>query len=538
MKVWNYSSKVLAGLLAAVSLVSAGGPADGDATADPNSAVVQLTAEGFDKFMDENPLVLAEFFAPWCGYCKMLGPEFSKAADELNESHPDIKLAQIDCTKEEKLCEEFKIEGYPTLRVFRGVSMDEYQGPRSAEGIARYMIRQSMPPVQVPGTWEELQEVLEFKRNPYVIQFSPNKGDEEKHDIFYDVASKFRQDYTFLRVEEPKVIKKLIKEFTNVELDPKKLNHILVYPNAFDDVREFVEDEFNADTFTNFIKIEALPYFGDINRETYMLYMSSSTPLAYYFYNSFEQRQAMAEGLSELGKKYKGNLSFVGLNAVQYGKHAEVINMDPSIVPFFAIHVADKNRKYGIDQAAYPDGPDLETIEKFVEDFFADKLKPLTKSEPLPTEEEIKANPVVKLVGHNHQEVLEDLTKDIFVKYYAPWCGHCKHLAPIWEDLAEIFNGNSDVIIANIDHTANDVDIPFEIEGYPTLVLYPANGEIDEATGIRKPIVFSGPRELDSFIKFIKEEGALKVDGDVLKSDKDEAGAEILEEEDVEHDEL
>ena len=88
----------------------------GDAVADPNSAVVKLTSENFASFIEENPLILAEFFAPWCGYCKMLGPEYSKAADSLNESHPKIKLAQIDCTEDEALCMEHGIRGYPTLK--------------------------------------------------------------------------------------------------------------------------------------------------------------------------------------------------------------------------------------------------------------------------------------------------------------------------------------------------------------------------------------------------------------------------------------
>ena len=121
MKFWTYSTKVLATLLAVVSITHASGPTDGDAVADPNSAVVKLTSENFASFIEENPLILAEFFAPWCGYCKMLGPEYSKAADSLNESHPKIKLAQIDCTEDEALCMEHGIRGYPTLKIIEMV---------------------------------------------------------------------------------------------------------------------------------------------------------------------------------------------------------------------------------------------------------------------------------------------------------------------------------------------------------------------------------------------------------------------------------
>ena len=148
---------------------------------------------------------------------------------------------------------------------------------------------------------------------------------------------------------------------------------------------------------------------------------------------------------------------------------------------------------------------------------------------------------------------MKNTDKDVFVKYYAPWCGHCKKLAPTWEELAEIFGSNKDdsqVVIADLDHTANDVDVPYEIKGYPTLLLYPANGEIDEKTGLRIPIVFEGQRELNALLDFVKEKGALGVDGSALqeklKEAKEAAGdaAEEVkekvaeEEEKVEHDEL
>lgn len=538
MKFWKLSTQALATLLSVVSLTLALGPADGDAVADPNSAVVKLTAETFKNFMEENPLVLAEFFAPWCGYCKLLAPEFVKAADGLNETHPNIKLAQIDCTEEEQLCGEFGIRGYPTLKVFRGDSSEEYDGPREASGITDYMIKQSLPAVQVPATFEELTTVIEGEKKPFVIEVNAPAD-----SIFESVASTLRNDHLFISVSDKSIVKSLNKKLTNVNLG-KKTTYLLVHPDQFDDVREFSGD-LSKEALSAFVLSESIPYFGDINRETYMSYMSSPLPLAYYFYNTQEEREAIAADLSTLGKKYKGKINFVGLDATFFGKHAEIINMNPEIIPLFAIQDIQSNRKYGINQTEHPEGPDFATIQKFVEDFVEGKLSPIIKSEPLPTKEEQEANPVVKLVAHNHEEILGDVSKDVFVKYYAPWCGHCKKLAPVWEELGEIFNSNtgkSQVVIADIDHTANDVSVPVDIEGYPTLLLYPANGELDEKTGLRKPIIFNGVRDLDSLVEFIKTEGALKVDGNVLKNE----GAEIVEDEEekakeeeaVEHDEL
>ena len=78
------------------------------------------------------PTVLRLVFAPWCGHCKALAPEYEKAATELKEKN--IALAKIDCTEEADLCQAQGVEGYPTLKVFRGPSTSApYSGARKAD---------------------------------------------------------------------------------------------------------------------------------------------------------------------------------------------------------------------------------------------------------------------------------------------------------------------------------------------------------------------------------------------------------------------
>jgi len=64
------------------------------------------------------PAVLVEFYAPWCGHCKSIKPEYAKAADALVGVEPKVTLAKIDTIENEDIGKEFDVQGFPTLKWF------------------------------------------------------------------------------------------------------------------------------------------------------------------------------------------------------------------------------------------------------------------------------------------------------------------------------------------------------------------------------------------------------------------------------------
>merc|ERR1711894_394000 len=111
----------------------------------------------------------------------------------------------------------------------------------------------------------------------------------------------------------------------------------------------------------------------------------------------------------------------------------------------------------------------METFEQFLKDFEAGKIEPHMKSEDIPVNDQ----PVKVAVAKNFEELVTNSKKDVLIEFYASWCGHCKSLAPKYDELGEKQKDEAGVTIAKMDATANDVPPQYNVRGFPTIYWAP-----------------------------------------------------------------
>ncbi|RLN22703.1 protein disulfide isomerase-like 2-2 [Panicum miliaceum] len=112
---------------------------------------------------------------------------------------------------------------------------------------------------------------------------------------------------------------------------------------------------------------------------------------------------------------------------------------------------------------------------------------------------------VVVLTPETFDSVVLDETKDVLVEFYAPWCGHCKSLAPTYEKVASVFKLDEGVVIANLDADKHrDLAEKYGVTGFPTLKFFPKGNKAGED--------YDGGRDLGDFVKFINEKSGTSRD--------------------------
>lgn len=169
--------------------------------------VIQLSDSNFDStVMNSEDMWLVEFYAPWCGHCKSLAPEWARAATGLKGK---VKVAAVDATANQMLASRYEIKGFPTIKMFpsgakSASTVMEYDGPRDASGIVNWAtekLAENLPPPKVSELLgaEQLSETCSSNKPVCIVAILPDLLDCNAQcrnnylSIIGDVAKKFRR---------------------------------------------------------------------------------------------------------------------------------------------------------------------------------------------------------------------------------------------------------------------------------------------------------------------------------------------------------
>lgn len=210
-----------------------------------------------------------------CGHCKRLKPEFAKAAEELQLNDPPIKLVKVDCTEAGKdTCSKFSVSGYPTLRIFReGELSQEYNGPRDAAGIVKYMRAQVGPSSKDLDSQADFDKFLSNADVSVVGFFTKEDGLKE---TYLKLANKLREKVRFAHTTNKDLAKKYDATDAVILFRPKHLH------NKFEEEHVKYDGKDDVDALQKFITDK---YHGLVGHRRSDNYNEFNNPLVVAYYS-------------------------------------------------------------------------------------------------------------------------------------------------------------------------------------------------------------------------------------------------------------
>ncbi|XP_023246468.1 protein disulfide-isomerase A3 [Copidosoma floridanum] len=440
-----------------------------------------------DDFKDELPRhknSLVMFYAPWCGHCKKLKPEFAKAAELLRGHDPPITLAKVDCTEAGKsTCNDYSVQGYPTLKIFANEEPPkEYNGPRDAEGIAKYIKSQVGPASKEIFSSEDFNSLFNDPNVVNIVGFFEDQS-FPLFKTFQSVANQLREKATFAHTFSKEVSESENYKNTIVLYRPKSLhnkfedNKVTCDGNGVEEIKKCIKHNFHG-----IVGVRTPDNIDDFRKPLVVAFYDVDYVKNPKITNYWRNR------IIKVAKEFENEFNFAISPKDHFQQELNEFGIDYSKSDKPVVLARDEQNQKFVLEGDFS----IESLTKFMNDLQAGSLEPYIKSEPIP---EDNSSNVKVAVAKNFDDVVINNGKDTLIEFYAPWCGYCKKLAPVYDELGEKL-ANEDIEIVKCDATANDVPPPYDLRGFPTLYWVPKDSKAS-------PIRYEGGRELDDFIKYI-----------------------------------
>ncbi|CAL5322346.1 unnamed protein product [Camellia sinensis] len=446
--------------------------------------VVVLKDSNFSDFIAKNRYVMVEFYAPWCGHCQALAPEYAAAATELKS---EVVLAKVDATEESELAQKYEIQGFPTVYFFIDGVHKDYSGQRTKDAIVSWVKKKTGPGIYNLSTVEEAEHILTAEPK-VVLGFLDSLVGPQSEEL--SAASRLEEDVSFYQTSSPEVAKLF-------HIDPQAKRPALVLLKKETEKISHFDGQFIKSAITQFVYENKLPLVTTLTRESAPLIFENPIKNQLLLFATSNDSKTFQPMFREAAKAFKGKLIFVyvEMDNEDFGRPvSEYFGVSGDAPRVIAYTGNDDARKFVLDSDLT-----LSSIKSFGEDFLEDKLKPFYKSDPVP---ETNDGDVKIVVGNNFDEIVLDESKDVLLELYAPWCGHCQALEPIYNKLAKHLKGINSLVIAKMDGTTNEHPRA-KSDGFPTILFFPAGNKSFD------PITFDSDRTVVEFYKFLKKHASI-----------------------------
>uniref|UniRef100_A0A8R7QLP7 Protein disulfide-isomerase n=2 Tax=Triticum urartu TaxID=4572 RepID=A0A8R7QLP7_TRIUA len=449
--------------------------------------VLLLTAANFTAVLAARRHVMVEFYAPWCGHCRALAPHYAAAASALAEQGVDVALAKVDATEDHDLAQAHDVQGYPTLLFFIDGVPRDYSGERTKDAIVAWISKKLGPAVQNLTAVDEAEKVVTGD-DVAVLAFLDHLSGAHSDELA--AASRLEDTISFYQTTSPDVAKLF-------HIDPEAKRPSIVLLKKEEEKLTVFDGEFRASAIAEFVSANKIPLITTLTQETAPAIFDNPIKKQILLFAVAKESSKFLPIIKETAKSFKGKLLFVFVErdneevGEPVANYFGITGQETTVLAYTGNEDAKK--------FFFSGEISLDTMKEFAQDFLEDKLTPSYKSDPVPesNDEDVKV-----VVGKSLDQIVLDESKDVLLEVYAPWCGHCQSLEPIYNKLAKYLRGIDSLVIAKMDGTNNEHPRA-KPDGFPTILFYPAGKKSFE------PITFEGDRTVVEMYKFLKKHAAI-----------------------------
>eukprot|EP00758_Cryptobia_borreli_P006948 Tbor_TRINITY_DN5225_c0_g4::TRINITY_DN5225_c0_g4_i1::g.16328::m.16328 len=464
------------------------------ATSKKEVYVLTLTDDNFKSKIAKIPVVMVKFYAPGIGQDDP--SSYEQSARELaKDGNPDVasvRFAVMNIDEEKRTIERIHGVKFPLIKVYRfGEYIEEF--PAKDRPVAEYMRRMALAVVnRKVTTLEEMQKItgMNTANNTAVVGYFRNTNAVD-YKIFSTVASLVSSlgISTYYTTNQD-----ILSSFGFFSNRPA----VIMYRPNMEPFKVVYRGTIFKVQLKEWIMNNIVPIIGGTytaaNRPVF-----KASPNSYVLFVNNKDDSTM-DLMKELHKDYP-NVTFAYSHINDVSEHGVACGDTSVDVCSFIIAVAGNDIPNVYHGKTFTNKGNIskEITKNFIRDFLAGNITIKKESK---TTDDVVAGKVATVVTSNFKSLIQS-SKAVFVKFYAPWCSHCKDLAPKFEELAlEMKNMYDDIMIAKYDATENTLPEEFvniyKTTGYPTIFFVPYGGS-------DKPVIYHGSREVADMKKWIEE---------------------------------